>query len=91
MIELHNTNIYYFSFFNITRNGYIHRFNIYHIGCSLDYHSYLGKLVLELQVNRSVVACIVCRSPQHVGHRVIQKLKPKVHTASIGGMRDTRQ
>ena len=66
-----SSNIYYFSFFNITINGYIHRFNICHIGCSLDYHSYLGKLVLELQVNRSVVACIVCRSPQHIHQAVI--------------------
>ena len=69
MIAWH-TNIYYFSFFNITRHGYIYRFNICHIGCSLDYHSYLGKLVFELQVNRSIVACIVCRSPQHIHQAV---------------------
>ena len=72
MIAWYNSsNIYYFSFFNITINGYIYSFNIYHIGCSLDYHSYLGKLVLELQVNRSVVACVVCRGPQHIHQAVI--------------------
>ena len=73
----------YFSLLDVTNHGNIPDRYVSHLGCALGHHAHLGQLVGETQGDGRLVAARA-GAVQHVGHRAIPILRPKVHTACLG-------